>query len=244
MGCVKHVGYTCDLNSIIISGTFRKLDEYVKQALESEEKDPIDIFIEDYWKLFEKLKDEMGTSAGFQQWLPEYLIFKSIKNYLEERLKVKFKSEKLTENLRKFVVSKNNEVLELRHNAPIFPKEKGERMGIRPDIAIMLNGESLAIFEIKVCVVDDKVVRGICDSFNKILKRSQNSPLLYVALFSEKVAMKEGSIAKELKELRKTGTKFIVSSNFHSNVILKDDRVLLKEALDKIYKKLELHMRN
>lgn len=234
---MKHAEYTCNLNSII-NGTFKKLDEYVKQALKS--KNPIDIFVKDYWRLFQNLKKEMGTSAGFQQWLPEYLTFKSIKNYLEERLQVKFKSEELTENLRKFV-SENNGVLELRHNAPILPKEKNERMGIRPDIAIMLNGKPIAIFEIKVCVVDDKAVRGIRDSFNKILERSQNSPLLYVVLFSEKIAIKEeGSIAKELRELKKTGVKFIVSSDFHSNVISKDDIVLLKEALDKIYKKLEL----
>ncbi len=161
----------------------------------------MDVFVEDYRSLFQNLKEEMGTSAGFQQWLPEYLIFKSIKNYLEERLKVGFKPEELTRDLRRFV-SKNG--LELRHNAPILPKEKDERMGIRPDIAIMLNGKPIAIFEIKVYFVDGRAVKGIRDSFKKILERSQSSPLLYVVLFSEKVAVEEGgSIAEELKELKK-----------------------------------------
>jgi len=196
--CVEHVENTRSLYSII-NGTFRELDEYVRQALKS--KNPMDVFAEDYRSLFQNLKEEIGTSAGFQQWLPEYLIFKSIKNYLEERLKVDLKPEELTRDLRKFV-SKNN--LELRHNAPILPREESERMRIRPDIAIMLNGKPIAIFEIKVYFVDGRAVKGIRDSFKKILEHSQNSPLLYVVLFSEKVAMREGgSIAKELKELKK-----------------------------------------
>ncbi len=229
-------------NLPIVGNLFDKIDSYVDGCL-SDLDNIMEKFTKDWWKLWNKLKKVMGTSAGFT-WLPEYLIFQTIKRYLENELKSKFLEQKQNKTkvvVCDFVLNYHGKEIVLGHNA-IYDEYKEGKRSPRPDIILRINNKTIVIFEVKVGM-DKNIIEHTSKSLEKLLKKCDwlKDPKVYIVYFSEKLWTKDSKAKYQLNLLFNKGVKFIACNKFWEDnkerkMLPKQSKISLKEALEEVLK--------
>jgi hypothetical protein len=225
----------------IVGGLFTELDNYVNKCLNNLD-DIMNKFTEDWWEMWNKLKELTGTSAGFP-WLPEYLVFQSTRKLLEKELGIEFKSKPVpNKTLYHFTAEYDSKKIVIGHSVAYYVEE-GERMGPRPDVTVRVNDETIAIFEIKVGLDCISALR-MCNSLDKLFKRLERPPLVYIVYFGEHLSIKKAEAKRNLKGLFDKGVKFIANSKFWENskngIVPENSKSSLKEALEGLATQLKL----
>ena len=194
-----------------------------------------DLYLKSFW---EKIKDIAGTSAGFTG-LSEYIILRTIMDFLEKELEVKFHVLEKTKDVR-FFVSSDRKIL-ITHSISInkgmknavqkklnkeinWSTEEGMDR-LQPDIVIfkLTNGvyEPKTIIQIKIYQMNDRVIGDEIGKLEKVA--TIGDPLMVILFFYEPT----NKGVDELKEFTKN----------HPNrafAILPNENVSFNEALCKI----------
>jgi len=219
----------------IVGGLFTELDNYVDECLNNLDN-IMEKFTKDWCEMWKKLKELTGTSEGFP-WLPEYLVFQSVRKHLERELGIKFKHELVpNKTVYHFTAKHDGKRIDIGHSVA-YP----EYVGLRPDVTVRVNGKSIAIFEIKVGM-DCDIASRMCNSLNKLLDHLKR-PSVYIVYFGGRLNIKKAEAKQKLKDLFRRGVKFIASGQFwerNKNGTVPDyNKSSLKGAFEKLTTQLK-----
>ncbi|MEM4480594.1 MAG: hypothetical protein QXG58_05065 [Candidatus Bathyarchaeia archaeon] len=166
-----------------------------------------------YRKWLDCIKKKTGTSGGFTG-LSEYLIFKTILLYLEQKLEIRFKPKRKTKYAY-FFVSTDGQIL-VTHATSIdnYMEKAADKLGkiswsddetakkLRPDIVIFKkltdnHYKPEAIIQIKVYAVNPQAIKGEVEKIKKIASVRNGKPLLAIIFFFEPATVHKEELQKE-----------------------------------------------
>jgi len=156
---------------------FDLLDAHVKRCVEESVPEPETVLARTYRQFGNALKQRVGTSSGFTG-LSEYLFFRYILRYIEERTHASF-----TLDTSKSITLFRSSSLLLTHDANIARLIDVEQQ--RPDIAVFAprgaGGYSLlAAFELKIYFNSPHVLSEALDKFSTLAQHTD--ALLFLIL--------------------------------------------------------------
>ncbi|PIN86695.1 hypothetical protein COV19_03400 [Candidatus Woesearchaeota archaeon CG10_big_fil_rev_8_21_14_0_10_44_13] len=192
-----------------------------------------------YDNLAVSLRKKVSTSSGFTG-IPEYILFRYVLKYFKEKLRIKEGElkEKAVEGQKEGEENytfewqdKNGNKFKVSHDLALkrsmLTSSESDSLKLKPDIAIIKNDELIAVIEIKLCFVSNKVSEGEKKRIDDLTKLGKDVLIFYIYLLPD-------TIPQEYKDKPNEHIKFIQDDQEKIK-----NAIRLESALDLIRMRLE-----